>query len=44
MSKKYDFDEWGNGDQEQDTPRFDAVALVVSIMVAVGIALLISIT
>jgi hypothetical protein len=40
----YDFNEFGHGEQEQEPPRFDAVALAVSIMVAIGIALVISIT
>ena len=43
MSKKYDFSEWGEGEWEPQPPRFDAVAMVVAIMVAVGLALVISI-
>jgi len=41
---KYDFNEFGNGDQEQDTPRIDIVAVVAGIMVVVGIALVITIS
>ena len=38
--KNYDWNEFGEGDQKPQPPQFDAVALVSSIMVAVGLALL----
>lgn len=42
--KKYDWNEFGEGDQMPHPPRFDAVAVAVAIMVAVGLALLTIIT